>query len=80
MPGPASDSYHPEFTTQGDASLVVEALKDVERSITVKRLGKRDILSIARGDSGNFHKFILSERTVGIIQFALGRSIEDIEA
>lgn len=79
MPGPVSDSYHPEFGTGAVAREVEDAIEDVCLVFT-QSLGEelKDIVGVVRGNAGLEHTLNLSERDLRIIRFCLNTARECI--
>ncbi|MCK9567555.1 hypothetical protein M0R72_01235 [Candidatus Pacearchaeota archaeon] len=84
MPGPVSDSYHPEFSTGERATRVREAIMKVRDRLT-SILGDR-LLNIVDVVDGNFksarsRKYMhlsFTEQELRTIRFALNRTIDSI--
>lgn len=79
MPGPVSDSYDPEFSTDANAADVRDGIKEMVNRIS-EHLGPqlKNIVSVVQGPEGKRTKFALSERDMRIIRFVLNRALEDI--
>lgn len=80
MPGPVSDSYDPEFSTQANASRVREAIERQVAWIT-KQIGPglQNIVEVVDGPSGKrMPARRWSEREARIIRFALLRALETL--
>ena len=80
MPGPASDSYDPEFGTGANAHAVFDALDEVERAVSGV-LGDRPPVNVVQLAKGGYPAAIaaaLTERQWRLIRFALGRARESL--
>jgi len=81
MPGPVSDAYHPEFSTDANAEDVRQGIRDARRKIT-EALGPelKNILSVAQ-DREELRAHVpidFSEKDLRCIRFALDRATETI--
>ncbi len=81
MPGPMSDSYHPEFSTGANADAITGALREVYHRVT-DILGKRpplyilDVVNLV--DCTMAANATLTEREWRLIRFAIERAIDSI--
>jgi hypothetical protein len=84
MPGPVSDSRDPEFGTGENADLVRFGITELRDKIT-KLIGSDKLLNIVDLCDGVLSKklrsnktWILTERELRILRFALDRALESI--
>jgi len=79
MPGPVSDSYDPEFSTEANREDVREVAREVNEEISLA-VGKdlKFIVGVVHNedDSGPYD-FMFSEKEVRVIRFCLNRFIEE---
>ena len=77
MPGPASDSYDPEFGTH--AGLILDSIrKEIHQIDHLIGLRRHNIFDVLSGPSGATYQVELSEQSLRIIRFALDRSLDSI--
>ena len=86
MPGPVSDCYHPEFSTEDNAQQIRDAIEDVHHQLTriLQVFGPAEpmyILDLVQGNSHDLEeriRFGLSKKEVRILRFACERAKESI--
>lgn len=79
MPGPMSDAYDPEFSTQANADRIAGAIQDAVDRIGIEiGLELQYILDVIDGEPGPKHRIAFSERELRVIRFALNRALETI--
>jgi len=84
MPGPVSDAYHPEFSTDANAEDVRDMLRRARDRISTA-LGPelKNILEVAHADpsdqiASQDYELRLSEQELRAFRFAIDRSLETI--
>lgn len=78
MPGPVSDSYNPEFSTEANAEDVRDAIISVRGFIDLDLGELKNIVSVVHGKPGEINQVSLSEKQRRVIRFALNRALETI--
>jgi len=79
MPGPVSDSYDPEFSTDSNANDVRKAIEGAVQKVG-KTIGSepKDIVEVVQGQKGTARTLTLTEQELRVIRFAMSRALESI--
>ncbi len=79
MPGPVSDSYDPEFSTESNANDIGEAIEEVRSLLDgLLNVEPKDIVSVVHGSAMRLISSRLSERSWRILRFCTERALDSL--
>lgn len=79
MPGPMSDSYDPEFSTDTNAQEIRDAIREVVQIIGIGiGFELKDIFDVIYSKNGSTIPIGLSERQLRIIRYGLNYALDCI--